>query len=174
MPTGAVLVRAARPRAGFCHPASRQDVAWVLDHLGAEHTYGVRSVELRQAPPEGRGGQLFGRLVVPGRILLYEQPISPWILRGVMSDRERGRLAKAGAVIERTPGGSTTIVSWPDGALRDFMRFDVLLHEVAHHVLQQYAGKRTTRIARTRDHERFADEFVRRYRAAATAEAGSA
>jgi hypothetical protein len=40
----------------------------------------------------------------------------------------------------------------------------VLMHEVGHHLIQQYKGKRRARVARTRDHEAFADGFARRCR----------
>jgi hypothetical protein len=40
------------------------------------------------------------------------------------------------------------------------MLFDVLLHEIGHHLIQQYRGKRTARVARTRDHEACADRFA--------------
>ncbi len=46
-----------------------------------------------------------------------------------------------------------------------FMIFEVFLHEVGHHILQHNMGKRTERIARTRDHEAFARRFAERYRA---------
>jgi hypothetical protein len=46
------------------------------------------------------------------------------------------------------------------------MLFDVLLHEIGHHVLQHGKGKRLVRIARTRDHEAFATRFADLYRAA--------
>lgn len=137
----------------------------VLAQLGAARTYGICGVELRQAPAVTAHGALsFGRLAVPGRILLYEQPISPWSLAGALPAGMRRRLERAGAVIQRMAGGARTQVSWPGGTLRDFMRYDVLFHEVAHHILQQYTGKRTVRIRRTTDHERFADHFAARCR----------
>jgi hypothetical protein len=44
-------------------------------------------------------------------------------------------------------------------ALRDFMRFDVLLHELGHHVLQHRARK-VGNVQRRSDHERFAETFA--------------
>jgi hypothetical protein len=43
--------------------------------------------------------------------------------------------------------------------LRDFMRFDVLLHELGHHVLQHRARKIGS-VRRRSDHERFAEAFA--------------
>jgi hypothetical protein len=44
-------------------------------------------------------------------------------------------------------------------ALRDFMRFDVLLHELGHHVLQHRVRK-VGSVQRRSDHERFAETFA--------------
>jgi hypothetical protein len=48
-------------------------------------------------------------------------------------------------------------------ALRDFMRFDVLLHELGHHVLQHRARK-VGNVQRRSDHERFAETFAARWK----------
>jgi hypothetical protein len=158
-------VRVTRPRHGYHHPANQADITRLLRFFGEVCTYGLRSVELVQdqdAPGQSRW--LFGRLVVPGRILIYDQPPSPWLLRGKLPAREEARLRGAGAVVEAFEEGLHTVVTWPDNTLRDFMLFEVLMHEIGHHILQQYRGKRPMRIARTRDHEAFAENFSRRCR----------
>ncbi|MET8912418.1 hypothetical protein [Micromonospora sp. NPDC004551] len=48
-------------------------------------------------------------------------------------------------------------------ALRDFMRFDVLLHELGHHVLQ-HRSRKAGGVQRRSDHERFAEAFVARWK----------
>jgi len=48
--------------------------------------------------------------------------------------------------------------------LRQFMLREIFLHEMGHHVLQHYKGKRLARVARTRDHEAFANRFVEKHR----------
>jgi hypothetical protein len=53
-------------------------------------------------------------------------------------------------------------------ALRDFMRFDVLLHELGHHVLQHRARK-VSNVQRRSDHERFAETFAARWKPVAQA-----
>ncbi|SNR90664.1 hypothetical protein SAMN06264365_10770 [Actinoplanes regularis] len=53
-------------------------------------------------------------------------------------------------------------------ALRDFMRFDVLLHELGHHVLQHRVRK-VGSVQRTSDHERFAEAFADRWKPAVQA-----
>ena len=67
-------------------------------------------------------------------------------------------------MLEIPEGGAHALVSWPGKTLRDFMLFDVLMHEIGHHLIQQYKGKRRARVARTRDHEAFAAHFARRCR----------
>ena len=115
------------------------------------------------APAED-GGLLFGRLIVPGVIVLYAQPTPPWVLPGQFSDDEQDRLCRAGAEISIAGGGTQSIVTWPEDTLRRFMLFDVLLHELGHHVLRHERRAPTGRIVRTRDHEAFADRFARRWR----------
>ncbi len=156
-----------RPRPGFHHPAGRKDVLRILEWIGPEATYGVRSVELCHGPAMNRTGlPCFGRLCVPGRILLYELPISPWRLSGMIAAHDAELLAKAGAVLTAHQETGVTLVHWPGNTLRQFMLFDVLLHEVGHHILQHHKGKRLARIARTRDHEAFAERFVEKCRLA--------
>jgi hypothetical protein len=107
---------------------------------------------------------LLGTLLVPGRIVLYDQPPSPWLLPGRLSATEQERLSRAGAVIELAGAGSQTVIVWPGTTLRDFMLFDVLMHEVGHHIIQHYKGKRHVRVVRTKNHETFADHFAHRCR----------
>jgi hypothetical protein len=156
-----------RPRPGFLHPVSPAEVLRLLRFVGAEAIYGLSEVGLVQAPDTPAHGQPpLGRALMPGRIVLYEQPVPPWRLAGQLSSDEERRLRRAGAHVHRSAGGLVTTVEWPDESLRDFMLFDVLLHELGHHVLQHNAAKRLVRIARTSDHEAFADLFAERHRAA--------
>jgi hypothetical protein len=160
-------VQAGRPPTGFFHPATRADVLGLLRRAGAECTYGLRAVRLSVAPRTprtGTGGLLFGRLIVPGVIVLYAQPAPPWVLPGLLPAGERDRLGRAGAGIAQAGGGTQTIVAWPGDTLRRFMLLDVLLHELGHHVLQHERRAPAGRIVRTSDHEAFADRFARRWR----------
>lgn len=156
-----------RAQAGFHHPATKQEILEVLDAIGPIALYGLRSIELirtRAAP--AAGAMTFGEYHVPGRIQLYEQPLPPWRLPGLIAPETIQQLERAGAVLTQLPGVGATLVDWPEGALRRFMLEQVLLHEIGHHVLQQHTGKRTVRIARTGDHEAFAARFAERQRAA--------
>lgn len=150
-----------RPRPGHIHAARKADIRRILRFFGEQCTYGLRSIELVHGDSVAAGGGLLlGRLIVPGRIVLYDHPSAPWQLAGRLSDQVRDKLRRAGALVESTGTGAYTIVWWPDTTLRDFMLFDVLMHEIGHHVIQQYTGKDRARVARTKDHEAFADRFA--------------
>jgi hypothetical protein len=156
-------LRVSRPRHGCHHPAGRADIVRVLRFFGESYTYGLHSIELLK----GEGAPLdfsLGRLFVPGRIVLYDQPPSPWLLAGTLPEEEAARLRRAGAVCETAEDGFQTTIAWPGDTLREFMLFEVLMHEIGHHLIQQYKGKRPARVARTRDHEAFAHQFAARCR----------
>ena len=147
---------------GEAATASKSDVARVLRFFGEECVYGLHAVELRQGAP---GEELsLGRLIVPGRIILYDQLPTPWRLRGVAA-QDLDRLRVAGSLIEPLDGNAI-LAHWPGDSLKRFMLFDVLMHEVGHHLLQHHKGKRLARVARTSDHEAFAAAFARRCRQA--------
>jgi hypothetical protein len=169
-PATSPRVYVCKPRPGFYHPAGKPAILEALHRAGDVCTYGLRSVALVRAPGASGDHMRFGRLRIPGEILLYEQPKPPWILPGRLRDMERGRLARAGAQIEIVGGGIQTRVGWPDDTLRDFMLFDVLMHELGHHMVQQYTGKRSARVRRTSDREAFAARFAGRFGAGAGVE----
>lgn len=156
-------VNATRAPRGWYYPADRSDIVRLLRFFGPEVTYGLRSIDLIPAPDSSNRLRL-GALVVPGQIKLYALRPSPWVLVGTVSNSEHQRLTRAGAVVADVGGGLQTTVAWPGDMLRDFVLFDVLMHEIGHHIVQQYTGKRTGRVMRTRDHEVFADRFARRCR----------
>ena len=158
-------VHVRRPRAGYLHPANKADVVALLRFFGAPCTYGLRAVELIPGPAGAAPGRHpLGRLHAPGTVRLYDQPPSPWCLPGRLPENEQARLRRAGALVDEWGDGTLTVVSWPGTTLRDFILFDVLMHEIGHHLVQQYKGKRPARLIRTRDHEAFADRFAQRCR----------
>jgi hypothetical protein len=159
-----VRVRATRPRAGLIHPLRRRQVLETLDFFGPLATYGLRTVELRHADLESQGVPVLARLRVPGTVILYEQRASPWTIGGRLSEESVHRLRDAGAIVDIGP--SAAVIHWSDETLANFMRFDGLMHEVGHHLIQHHTGKRTTRVMRTADHERAAERFAAACRAA--------
>ena len=164
-PTPAPLPRilAKRPRQGYFHPAGKSDITRILRFFGEQYTYGLRRILLAQAVGASAASHrlVLGRLRVQDHtIILYEQAVPPWVLPGRLSPGDEERLARAGAVLALSGQGLQTVVRWPGDTLRDFMLFDVLMHEIAHHTLQQYKGKRAVRVARTPHHEALAGRFA--------------
>jgi hypothetical protein len=149
-------VAPARP--GFVHPASRREIEDLLEFFGPLAVYGLRSIELRRAADAAACERIvIARLQVPGRVVLYEQPRPPWVIRG-LSARSLERLRRVGAVLD--VGVTATRIAWPGETLRDFVLFDGLMHEIGHHLVQHHRGKRSIRVMRTADHERRADAFA--------------
>ena len=85
-------LRVARPRQGYHHPAGRADIVRLLRFFGEPCTYGLQAIELVQGESGSPGcGLRLGRLMVPGRILLYDQLPSPWLLSGRLPEGEAAR-----------------------------------------------------------------------------------
>lgn len=153
-----VRIRVTQARPGFHHPLGRREIRELLAFFGPVTTYGVRSIELMRLPNDDPTTIRFAMLRVPGVVLLFEQAESPWVVPGSMSETAVDRLAHAGAVVSTID--SVTGIEWPGETLADCMRFDGLLHEIGHHLIQHHTGKRTARVMRTADHERRAQRFA--------------
>ena len=159
-----IRVTEARARPGFLHPARRLEVLRFLRGIDPQLLYGMREVALMQAlEPAGAARQVFARYLPLGRVELYEQPVSPWIVRGQLPPAQVRRLSRAGATVRANAVLGTTRIGWSGTALRRFFLHDVLLHELGHHRLQHEKGRGIGRVARTRDHEACADAAVRRH-----------
>ncbi len=155
-------VAVAPAPSGWFYPVDRSEIVDLLRFFGPEVTYGLRLIRL--VPPPSSSVLRFGALLVPGEIRLFALRPPPWLLPGMLSENAARRLSTAGAIIECVREGLQTVVDWPDDTLHDFVLFDVLMHEVGHHIVQQHTGKRSGRVLRTKDHEAFADRFARRCR----------
>lgn len=158
-------IRVKRARKGYHHALGRSNIIDALKFFGETCTYGLRSIELSFGPARFDHKLSFGKLIVPGQIVLNAVPLGPWSLPGRLNMKPKRQLEHAGATVELAASGMHTLVSWPGNSLRDFMLFDVLMHEIGHHLIQHYKGKRRIRMARTKDHEAFATHFARRCRA---------
>ena len=159
-----IIVR--RPSPGFFHPVTQSQVLEVLEAIGPTAVYGLKSVEYSRLPAENRDSEaLLGRYHPPDRIILFEQRRPPWHFIGQLGESATGVFERAGAKIQANEDGSAVTVEWPGESLANLMIFEGLLHEVGHHVLQHESRAGSRRIARTRDHEKFADMFAARCRA---------
>lgn len=156
-------VEARAPRPGHLHPASAAEVRARLAALGPRFFYGLTLVELAQGQP---GRTVFGRFTPIGQLRLFDVPTPPWRLPGLSVD-DALRLLRAGARVDLPdPDRPEVVVDWPGTTLRDFYLDEVLLHELGHHALQHFTGKRRPPRARTKDHEAFAERFARAAREA--------
>ena len=144
-------------RKGYFHPLGPAEIRHALEFFGSLAVYGLESVELRPSAGRSARGIPIARLQVPGRVVLYEQPSPPWIMAG-LSRASISRLTKAGASVEQKLG--VAHVQWTAEALKNFVLFEGLMHEVGHHLIQQHTGKRIVRVMRTADHERRAAAFA--------------
>jgi len=155
------------PHRGFYHPAHKRDVLAKLKEIGPMGFYGLRLVKLGRLPEAGLpSGPVFGRYRAPDCLILFEQPLPPWRLSGLLQRKPFRRFEKAGAIVILLGDVGATVVDWPGDTLRQFMLKEILLHELGHHVLQHYKGKRRARVARTPDNECFAERFAQKHRQA--------
>lgn len=158
-------IKISRPRTGYLHPASKKDIMDFIEFFGEECFYGVKSIKLMQCSElDIEAGLLIASLRVPGIIVLYEQAEPPWLINGILPETQKRRMELCGAGIESVAENTQTVVHWSSSALKYFMLFEGLMHELGHHMMQQYSGKRNTQIIRTVDHEKFAAMFVHRCR----------
>ncbi len=97
----------------FQYALRRTDIIAALKFFGEACTYGLRSIELLSCSPRTSPRLTFGRLYVPGRIVLYAQPKDPWSWSGRLSAQDKRTLKRAGAVLEEPGGGLHTRVTWP-------------------------------------------------------------
>lgn len=161
-PTIFPRITVQRTHKGYLHPADKRDITRLLEQFGELAWYGVREICLVQNSELQSDKFKFGALSVPGKILLYEQPEPPWICSGLPNNSDL--LNAAGAVITTSTDGSRSMIDWTLDDLRDFMLFDVLMHEIGHHLVQQFTGKRQAQVLRSKDHESVAANFARRCR----------
>lgn len=158
-------IKVQRTRKGFCHPASAVDIKAMLNYFGALSYYGVREIHLAQRSETSMSAQVvLAELSIPGKIILYEQPEPPWLVAAPLCQDELELLRTAGADIETSDDGSRSKILWSPANLKCFMLFEGLMHEVGHHIIQQFKGKRTAQVLRQRDHELLARNFARRCR----------
>lgn len=157
-------IRRQPPRKGYYHPASPRDIKAMLHYFGELSYYGVREIQLAQRPAISCGKIVLAKLSIPGKIILFEQPFFPWSVGGTLEQEMLEILEAAGAQVENSDDGCRSKISWSAQDLRKFMLFEGLMHEVGHHIIQQFKGKRTSQVLRLKDHELLARNFARRCR----------
>jgi hypothetical protein len=144
-------------RRGYFHPLKPAEIRRAFEFFGPLAVYGIRSVEMRPLVQRSARGVPIARLQVPGKIVLFEQMHPPWNVRGLAGE-SIDRLRRAGATVKEGLGAAR--VDWTPQALKDFVLFEGLMHEIGHHLIQQHTGKRLVRVMRTANHEHRAAAFA--------------
>ena len=150
-------IRRSRATPGTIHPLTTREIREFLTWLGPIGTYGLFAIALRQRPSPD--AMRLATYRAPDTILLYAQPEPPWEIAGRLDAWSVRRIETCGARVTRL--ATSTTVDFPDDCLRRFMLFEGLAHELGHHIVQQYEGKRAVRKLRTADHEARASAFAR-------------
>jgi hypothetical protein len=151
------------PSPGFYHPATQGRLREILETVGPTGVYGLKTVELsRRSEMDGAGSELLARYISPDRIMFFEQKLPPWHYVGRLSDSIRELFERSGAEVCWSVEASATTVDWPGDTLASFLLVEGLLHEIGHHIKQHEARAGTRRIARTKDHEAFANMYAAR------------
>lgn len=145
-------------------PLHPQEIRAFLHCLGPSAVYGLRVIRLRQECLLNSSGIVFAEYVVPDEIHLYAVPASPWQFRFVPSRSDCEAFTRHGASVHIDKSRGQTTVYWTPNGLKSYLLYEVLAHEIGHHVLQHNTGKRQAQIRRRYDHEACADLYSRRIR----------
>ena len=155
-------ILAQKPLPHLVCPLHPQEIRAFLHCIGPSAVYGLRVIRLRQECLLNPSGIVFAEYVVPGEIHLYAVPASPWQFRFVLSRFDREAFIRHGASVHVDQSRSQTTVYWTPNGLKSYLLYEVLAHEIGHHILQHNKGKRQAQIRRRFDHEACADLYSRR------------
>ena len=138
----------------------------MFDSIGTEFRYKLRSIRISQASAVRLKGIVFAEYVVPGEIHVFSVPELPWSLPFLLRDADRKAFERYGARLDVDLAREITTVNWSLAGLRIFVLYEVLAHELGHHLLQAHRGKRIGTVCRRSDHERRAELQSRRVKRA--------
>ncbi len=155
-----ILAQKALPH--LVSPLHPREIRAFLHCLGPSAIYGLRMIRLRQECLLNSSGIVFAEYVVPGEICLYAVPASPWQFAFVPSRSDCEAFTRHGANVHVDESRRQTTVYWTPTDLKSYLLYEVLAHEIGHHVLQHNKGKRQAQIRRRFDHEACADLYSRR------------
>jgi hypothetical protein len=143
-----------KPLSGTWQPLKVRDVRTFLKSLGPPAAYGLRVIRLKRESAFSAEGIVFAEYVMPGEIRLYSVPANPWELPFILACADRAAFERHGARVEVDFAQEQTTVRWSADGLKQFVLYEVLAHELGHHMLQYRKGKRTEAVCRWSDHER--------------------
>ncbi len=160
--SGGPRITTHKPLPDLVLPLCPSDVRRFFAILGPASLYGLRRVRLRQQCLFTPQGVTFAEYTLGGAIDIYAVPPSPWRLAFVPCDSDLRAFTRHAARLDVETTARRTTVWWePDGLLAFFL-FEVLAHEIGHHVLQRDRGRQSTPACRRADHEACADTYARR------------
>ncbi len=167
-----VPIRLENPSRDFYHPVTPQDIAELLVRLPADDLRGLEMITLRRVPWSSYlRDDSFGWYDPHDRdISLRAFPVDQRLYVGERGPTERERREFDPFCTNWQRGRGGWYLQWDDESLRRFYLYDVLLHEIGHHV-----ADRDRPVGRTRrsSHEDFAHDYARRWRRALLGESTS-
>lgn len=155
-----VQTRKAPP--GMQHPLALRDIQALIERLGPASLYGLKTIRFRPESALRAEGIVFAEYAPPGEIHLYTLPASPWRLSFLLTAEDREAFEGYDARLEIDLDREQTTIYWSADGLKRFMLYEVLAHELGHHLLQHHKGKRKATLCRRSDHEKRADLQSRR------------
>lgn len=161
-PSKGVRVSASKAVPGALQPLTAADVRLSLTALGPAPVYRLRAVRIRSETCLRADGMTFGEYSAPGDIHLFSVPQSPWRLPFLLLAEDIALFTRYGARIREDHAAGRTVVAWERSGLRAFYLFEVLTHELGHHMLQSARGGKRATVCRCADNERRAEIYVRR------------
>ena len=131
-----IIVR--KPKLGDCHPLDRRMIAAAFEKLPLEYFYGLKQIELRAR--QGDIGKPFGKYSYHSKtITLYSVPGKLWRIKDI-SEGWIEALQRYHAEIHGCEGGN--VIEWGDSVSLSMFCLSTLFHELGHHYLHQYKGKK--------------------------------
>jgi hypothetical protein len=152
-------VRLVRPQADFFHPVRPSEIRCFLTWLGPHSIYGLSAITLHSECPWRDGKILLGEYRLPGEIILYAVPKAPWKLDFLPNDEDLKAFQRhcRGMQIDRNL--QQVALHWQPEELQRFYLFEVLAHELGHHLKQYRSGKPSLPCCRLSEHEAWAELF---------------
>ena len=150
-------IRAQKPLPGTLHPLNPRDIRGLIEALGPASLYGIPCIRLRRECGVTPQGIVFGEYLLSGEIHLYAVPSLTWKLPYLLQDSNLAAFVRHGCHCEVEEEIERTTLIWSLSGLRTYYLYEVLAHELGHHLLQYHKGKRSATLCRRADHEKWAD-----------------
>jgi hypothetical protein len=152
-------VQLVRPQLGFFHPVRPSEIRCFLSLIGPQAIYGLRAITLHGESPWKDQNILLGEYRLPGEIILYAVPNAPWKLDFLPANEDLKAFQRHCREIQIDTRLQQVTLHWQPEELRRFYLFEVLAHELGHHLKQYRSGKPSQPCCRLSEHEIWAELF---------------